>query len=197
MRSAMLGMLLLLSLNAAGQATPEDAFARFHRGLQAGDFAEMNRHGTPGGAAELAKLPPAEQKQMLELMKKLTPSSYTITGKEAGPDGSVLLKVTGPGNNLMTGKPEPQYGTVRMVKMGADWKMDNMHWSDRPDAKPRQRAASAAEPGSPKVRIRVKAEPPPQAATVQGAPVERKLGEAKAPCVYKPVMTQQDLDNCR
>jgi len=30
-----------------------------------------------------------------------------------------------------------------------------------------------------------------------GAPPERKLGTARPPCVYKPVMTAEDVENCR
>ena len=29
------------------------------------------------------------------------------------------------------------------------------------------------------------------------APPERKLGIAKEPCVYKPVMTAEDMENCK
>jgi hypothetical protein len=36
----------------------------------------------------------------------------------------------------------------------------------------------------------------PIVGSITGAP-ERKLGQAKPPCVFKPVMTAEDLENCK
>jgi hypothetical protein len=41
-----------------------------------------------------------------------------------------------------------------------------------------------------------KAPATPVIGSMDAAP-ERKLGAAKEPCVYKPVMTAQDMENCR
>ena len=41
-----------------------------------------------------------------------------------------------------------------------------------------------------------KAPATPVIGSMDAAP-EKKLGAAKEPCVYKPVMTAQDMENCR
>jgi len=41
-----------------------------------------------------------------------------------------------------------------------------------------------------------KTQPAPVVGTMSSAP-ERKLGAAKAPCVYKPVMSDEDIRRCR
>jgi Cu/Ag efflux protein CusF len=41
-----------------------------------------------------------------------------------------------------------------------------------------------------------KAPATPVVGSMDAAP-EKKLGAAKEPCVYKPVMTAQDMENCR
>jgi hypothetical protein len=206
MRNLMLG-LLLVSFSAAAQEEPEAVFAKFHRAMLDGNVAEMKKYGTPGGAKDMDRLPPEQQKAMLEMVKKLLPATYTITGREGAGSGSMILKATGQGTDLMTGKPQPQYGQIRMVKMGNDWKVDKTSWNNRDES-----GGAGAPPASrPAVaQPKVQAKPPALAATpaparpvsgsagaVYGAPVQKKLGEAKAPCVYKPVMTQQDLDNCK
>jgi hypothetical protein len=202
MRNLMLG-LLLVSFAATAQEEPEAVFAKFHRAMLEGNLAEMKKYGTPAGAKDLDKLPPEQQKAMLDMVKKLLPETYTITGREGAGSGSMMLKATGQGTDLMTGRPQTQYGQIRMVKMGKDWKVDKTSWNNRDEsgvASPRPssmppRAAAQVKPAiapGPAVSAR-----PGSAPAVFGAPIERKLGEAKAPCVYKPVMTQQDLENCR
>lgn len=204
MRNLMLGLLLVSLAAIAQQEEPEAVFARFHRAMLEGNLAEMKKYGTPAGAKDLEKLPPEQQKAMLEMVKKLLPSSYTITGREGAGSGSMMLKATGQGTDLMTGRPQTQYGQIRMVKMGNDWKVDKTSWNNRDEsgggvASPRPssmppRAAAQVKPALTPAPARAGSTSTP---AVFGAPVERKLGEAKAPCVYKPVMTQQDMDNCK
>ena len=53
-----------------------------------------------------------------------------------------------------------------------------------PPAKAKKEAAPKKAPATPVV------------GSMDAAP-EKKLGAAKEPCVYKPVMTAQDMENCK
>ena len=56
----------------------------------------------------------------------------------------------------------------------------------------KSRTALPAVKGAPAPKTR----PAPVVGTMSSAP-ERKLGAAKAPCVYKPVMSDEDIRRCR
>ena len=60
-----------------------------------------------------------------------------------------------------------------------------------PKAAPAKKAAKKADAKAPESTDKMK----PVGSL--GSTPERKLGEAREPCVYKPVMTQEDLDNCK
>ena len=88
------------------------------------------------------------------------------------------------------------YGTVSMLIENGEWKVDETNWSgDRPAilAAPKPSAApAAADKAVPKYSGK--------GAAVVGSPTAtpgRTLGEAKPPCVYKPVMTAADLEACK
>jgi hypothetical protein len=63
-----------------------------------------------------------------------------------------------------------------------------------------QAAPAPAQPGAtPRLAQKPRAtaaRKTPVVGSLDAAP-ERKLGAAKPPCVYKPVMTNEDIDNCR
>jgi hypothetical protein len=182
-------LLLILPCTAAAQEDPETVYGKFHRALMAGNVDEMNKYGTPGGAAEIAKLSPDQRKGVFEMMKKFVPSSYTITARQPGADPRRLtLRATGTIASPFTGKPEPSEGVIQMVKMGNDWKVDESNWnSGKPGAAPPPSAAMRSEPQ----RL-----PVPSRSAAPKAP-ERVMGAAKEPCVYKPVMTNVDMERCR
>jgi hypothetical protein len=206
MRLSMIGpvaaaLFLLLPCGANAAEEPEAVYEKFHRALLAGNLDDLNKYGTPGGAAELAKIPADQRKAMLDLMKKLVPQKYAITGRQLSPDGNQLaMRATGTGASLFCGKSGPQNGTILMVKMGGEWKVDESKWSSgsKPPADPPPSAAGA--PPAPRTAVKSAPAPKGQAAPVVGttssAP-ERKLGAAKEPCVYKPVMTNEDMERCR
>lgn len=182
-RSVAAALILLLPCAARAQEDPESVYGKFHRALLAGNIAEMNKYGTPGGGAEIAKMPADQRKAILEMMKKLIPQNYRITGKEISPDGNrATLRATGTGASLFGGKPEMQYSSIRLLKQGGKWKVDESSWSNTPPAGPLQAAG--------------KAQGAPVVGSTSAAP-PRTLGTAKPECVYKPVMTDEDIDNCR
>jgi hypothetical protein len=78
-----------------------------------------------------------------------------------------------------------------MVMERGEWKVDESSWSNE--------APPAATPAAAPAGARAGASKP--AAKAQSAPIPvapaRKLGPAKPPCVYKPVMTAEDMENCR
>jgi hypothetical protein len=85
-----------------------------------------------------------------------------------------------------------------MVMQGGDWKVANVDWNNTPPAglqpaqaapKPAAAAKAAAAPAPPRSAA-------PVVGSMEAAP-ERKLGTQKPPCVYKAVMTAEDLENCR
>jgi hypothetical protein len=202
-------LIALLPLAAPAQQDPESVYARFHRSLHAGDLATMIRYGSEPGASELRKTPPDQAKGMLELMKKLVPQSYTIVGKDLSPDGSrATLRATGRGASLFGDKQETQYGTIKMVKQGGEWKVDESSWDGKPHAagaKPAAPAPAAAAAPKPAAAKPAPAKPQDAARPKSAPPVvgsmdsasERKLGTQKPPCVYKPVMTAEDMEACR
>ena len=186
-------LLALLPPAAAAQEDPEAVYAKFHRALQAGDLAMMTRYGSAAGGKEMAAMPPEQSKAMLEMMKKLVPQNYSITGKVVSPDGNTAtLHASGKAASMFGGGQETQYAAIRLLKQGGQWKVDESSWSNKPPPG----GGTAAPAGAPA--------PPPKAAMAPAArsaapkpQPERPLGAAKAPCVYKPVMTNQDIENCR
>jgi len=187
----------LLPCTSAAQEDPEVVYGKFHRALIAGNIDELNRYGTPGGAAELAKLPPDQVKGVLEMMKKLIPPSYTITSRQPGADANRLtMRASGMGTSLFNGKPEPMEGVIQMVKIGGAWKVDQSNWSGgKPGAAPVPRAADTAAPA----RTAPQSRPAPVKAATPMTPKAPQpvIGTAKEPCVYKPVMSNEDIERCR
>lgn len=194
--------LLLLPCTAAAQEDPEAVYGKFHRALIAGNINEMTKYGTPGGAADLAKLPPDQVKGVLEMMKKLIPPSYTISAKQPGADANHLtMRASGMGTSPFSGKPEPMEGVIQMVKMGGEWKVDQSNWNaGKAGAAAAPRAAQAPVSTSAPVRSAPQTRPAPAKAAAAAttpkasAPV---LGTAKEACVYKPVMSNEDMERCR
>ncbi len=56
--------------------------------------------------------------------------------------------------------------------------------------------AVLSQAAAPKPKVAVPAKKAPVVGSMDSAP-ERKLGAAKPPCVYKPVMTNAEIDACR
>jgi len=165
----------LLPCAARAQDDPEAVYAKVHRAMLEENLDDMIKYGTPGGASDLAKQPAPVRKEALEMLKKVMPQHYKITSKQLSPDGnSLTMRGTGTGAIGFGGGSGAQDGVIRMVKQGGEWKVDDVQWHGR------------------------KAEAAKAAATASPAPEpERKMGAVKEPCVYKPVMTDEEIARCR
>jgi hypothetical protein len=202
---------ILLSLAvAAGTAAaeePEAAYENFHRAVLAGNFDAMLRYVPGGQRGDLLRLTPEQRDAQLKLMGALMPRNVQLRKKT--PDGNNLgagLVVSGPGKVLVGDKPVMMYGTIRMVMERGDWKVADVSWSNEqpealqaePQAAPKP--APQALPAAPAEKfVKTPARPknaPPVVGSMDAAP-ERKLGTAKPPCEFKPVMTAEDLENCK
>lgn len=179
-------LFLVFPCASTAQEAPEAVYGKFHRGLRAGNLDELRKYGTPEGMRELDSIPADQRAGTLALIGKLLPPTYTVAGKELSPDGNrVTIRVTAMGNSLSGEKPEPVNGTIQMVKMGGEWKVQETNWQAASAGAPR-----AAAPGAPQSR------PAPLKATPSKSPPP-VVGAAKQPCVYKPVMTNEDMERCR
>ena len=152
----------------------------------------------------------ASRDAALKMAQYMMPRAFTLQRKTVQPNGRATLVVSGPwtgeGQSL-----ETMYGVVRMITEDGEWKVDESSWSNQrpanlaapqPAAPP---AAAAKAPSSAAAPVRGAAAATGAAATT-GAPVvgsmnsaapARTLGAAKPDCVYKPVMTAQDMENCK
>ena len=169
---AVAALLLLLPCAASAQEDPEAVFGKFHHAMLTGNIDQMNKYGTPGGGSEIAKMPAEQRKQVLDMLKGLTPKRYKVTARQPSGDGnSLTLRMTGSGASVFGAKSHAQDGIVRMVKLGGEWKVDDVKWKDAATSAPAAGSGSAA----PEVRT----------------------SPAKPPCVIKPVMTDEEIANCR
>jgi len=188
-------LLALLPLAATGAEEPEVVYAKFHRAAVSGNVNEMGRYANAAQRADLAGMSAAQKDAQGKMMAALLPRAFLLQSKILTPDGKgARLLVSGPGEALLGDKPEMLYGSIQMLLEGDEWKVGEMDWSNTKPALPAQARPAPAKPAA-----------VPKAQSARGAPVvgsssaapERKLGTAKSPCVYKPVMTDEDIENCR
>jgi len=183
------------SLPALAAEEPDAVYAKYHRAAVTRDMNEMLRYATAAQRNELSDASPAQKDAMMKMLEASMPRVFVLKGKTLAPDGkSARLLVSGPGGSVLDAKTETLYGTVSMVNERGEWKVAASNWTNTPPAAlPAARAAPAAAP-------KTAAPAPRRGAALVGstsAPPERKLGMAKEPCVYKPVMTAEDIENCR
>ena len=184
----------ILSFAAFAADGPEVAYGKFHRAIAAADLEEAMKYAPAARRAELASMSTAQKDAQLKMLSMLMPRAFTLLSKNIAPNGQTAhLVLTGPGQPILSGaRPETMYGQVKMVNEGGEWKVDETSWSnDKPAlaAPVKQSApapAAAAKPADAKA-----------ATVVAPGPPVRKLGTAKQECVYKPVMTNEDLERCR
>jgi hypothetical protein len=199
---------------AARAAEPEAAYASFHRAAASGNQDEMLRYVPDAQRAETNRLSAAQKDAALKMQTAMMPRAFLLRDKLLSEDArSARLVVSGPGESAGGGPPATLYGVIRMVVERGEWRVLEARWSGeqpaflgpmlgmpvRPAATgARGTAPAAAAPGAAKA-------PPTAAAPLVAAPIVgsttgtplRKLGTAKPPCEFKPVMTAEDLENCR
>jgi hypothetical protein len=142
----------------------------------------------------------------LKLMSSMMPRVYTVRSLATSPDGT-RARMRATGTFSFMGTTAPTFGVGDLVREASAWKVDKFEWTgDKPagfDAavaqSPVRRAASGAlekvppapvaEPKPDPVAAKSEVFTPPPPSPV-AAPVKRE------PCVIKPVMTDEDLENC-
>ena len=196
--TAVIALLLLAALPARAADEPEAVYAKYHRAAMAGDLDEMLNHGLAKRRAEMQGMSAAHRQAALKMAQFMMPRAFSLERNAVHSNGRATLVVSGPGDSG-GGRLETIYGTVRMVAEGGNWKVDEASWSNE---KPAILGTPKPAPQPAVQRATQKA-----ATSTTGAPVVgsmssqreagSRLGAAKAECVYKPVMTAQDMENCR
>lgn len=191
---------------AAGDEEPEAVYAKFHRAILAGDAEEMLRHGIEAQRAQMAAMSAGQKSAQVKLIGALMPPTYELRAKVVAPAGqSARLFLSGPGKALAGGKPETLYATVFMVLQRAEWKVAAASWSNRDPGIPAQAsspkpnvpaAPAAAQQPAAAQKAPLSTRSTPMVGTIDSGP-ERKLGKQKPACEFKPVMTAEDLENCK
>lgn len=195
-------LFLLLPCTAAAQEEPEAVYAKYHQALRAGDMATVTKYATAASRSKIKPIPAGERDAMLALMKAILPQSYDIWQKDASNDGkSLTLRATGNGTNLLSEKPEAMSGVILMKKEGKDWRVEKPEWQSKDqhgllplDPKAKVGTLRVVPESTPKKQPAVAAAP--KVAPAPKAP-EPVLGKAREPCIYKPVMTSEDMERCR
>jgi hypothetical protein len=191
---ALLALLPLAALPALAADEPEAVYAKFHRAAISRNLEELLRYGPDARRAELGSMSDAQKEAVLKMAASMMPRAFTVRSKQVAPNGrSARLVVSGTGENLIGGRPETLFGEISMVMERGQWKVDESSWSNQapanvPAAKPGAAPAAAKAPAKAAAR--------PQSAPVSQSPA-RTLGAAKPPCVYKAVMTAEDVENCK
>jgi hypothetical protein len=196
--TALLVVLALLLPLAAAAEEPEVAYAKFHRAAASGDLDEMLKYAPDAQKAELSAMSAAQRAAQVKMLAATMPRAFVVRHRVVNPDGQAArLWLTGTGTEMIGDKQETLYGNARMVLQRGEWKVSSSDWSPN-DPGPLPSAKSSG-PTLPKANA-----PAPKAAPAGrtavgtlGSEPERKLGVQKPPCDYKPVMTAEDLQNCK
>lgn len=195
MKRLALAFMLVLPLAAPAQEPPESVYARLHAAALAANSEAALAHATKARQAELAGMSKAEKDAFFRMMAGLMPRTYTVTGKQVAPGGrSAVLRATGTGEFMGRGQ---MYAEVKFQLEGSAWKVDTWEWTSTPPAG-QMAAPAAATPAIAGSSSRPQAKAPSRPVQTPTAAPPRKLGaQADTQCVYKPVMTEEDLEKCR
>ena len=195
---AALALLLLLPPAAVAAEEPEGVYAKYHRAAIGGNLDEMLAHSLALHRADMKGMSAANRNAALKMAQSMMPRVFTVERKMPGPNGRAMLIVSGPwsGPDGMV----PVYGTAQLRMEDDAWKIIGVSWTTE-----RPAIVSAPKPAAaPTAAEKSAANAPPM--STKGAPVVgsmaaeatgKKLGAAKPECVYKPVMTAQDMGNCK
>ena len=189
-------VLLLAALPVRAADEPEAVYAKFHRAAMGGDLDEMLNHGLAQRRAEMRGLSAAHREAQLKMVRLMMPRAYALERKTVRPKGSATLIVSGTAEGG-SGTQDAVYGTVQMLLENGAWKVDEVSWnSEKPAilATPKPSPAPAAGKAA---AVSTKGAPVVGSMSSQVSGGGGKLGPAKPECVYKPVMTARDMENCR
>jgi hypothetical protein len=196
----------LLAVGAAGVAAgaagaaeePETVYRKMHAAAVARNLDEMRLYAAEAARAELA-LPDV-------------PKIYRITGKAARRDGSAVeLRAAGTADSVGLGYTQ-MFGVIDFVREKGEWKVERLSWStERPGEYPEGFLIVHGPAPEPRASAEAQAprfKPPPSPPERSHIVAPRRSGEAKpeervmtierepAPCVIRPVMSDEDLRAC-
>jgi len=187
MRAIIAAILFLAALPAAAEE-PDATYGKYHRAAVSGDLNEVLNYASAQQRREINGLSPAQRDAEVKMLAASMPRAFVLKSKAVAPDGaSARLLLSGPGGSVLDDTSETLYGSVRMVLERGEWKVAETNWSNQP---PAGLASAGKPPAAPAAASRKPAPPKPPAP-------ERKFGMQKEPCVYKPVMTAEDMERCR
>ena len=177
---------LLVAVPAAAADDPETVYGKLHRATLAGSVEEVLSYATAGRRKEMASL--AGKEDVVRMMALSLPKAYSVTKNDTSADGrKAHLELRG-----VHDSGGPSRGNAEFVKEKGAWKVDEWSWSVLAQAP--MKDAAQREPAKAPATGTATAEP---VSTVPvDAPTLRKTSAEAAPCVIKPVMSDDDLRRC-
>lgn len=175
-------VLAVLPAGALAQEDPEAIYAKLHSATLAGNSDEVLSYATARQKADLASKSKAERDAVIQVLGKLMPRTYSITGKTIAPDGNSAV-LHGSGVSELMGRSQ-MYLTANFLKEAGAWKVDQWQWTNDKPRAAMNRAAPKPAPSKPAPAATVPAPPAPA------------LGSAAPACVFKSVMTNEDMKAC-
>jgi hypothetical protein len=177
---------LLVAVPAAAADDPETVYGKLHRATLAGSVEEVLSYATAGRRKEMASL--AGKEDVVRMMALSLPKAYSVTKNDTSADGrKAHLELRG-----VHDSGGPSRGNAEFVKEKGAWKVDEWSWSVLAQAP--MKDAAQPEPA------KAPASPPGTIEPVTTAPVDAPMlvrsTPETAPCVIKPVMSDDDLRRC-
>lgn len=177
---------LLGAVPAAAADDPETVYGKLHRATLAGSVEEVLSYATAGKRKEMASL--AGKEDVVRMMALSLPKAYSVTKKDTSTDGRrAHLEFRG-----VHDSGGPSRGNAEFVKEKGAWKVDEWSWSLLAQASPPKEAPQPEPVKAPAGAASTEA----VAAVPVDAPTLRKASAETAPCVIKPVMSDDDLRRC-
>ncbi|MGQ0545822.1 MAG: hypothetical protein ACT4P3_10890 [Betaproteobacteria bacterium] len=177
-------LIALLPCAAFAADDPETVYGKLHRATLAGSVEEVLSYATEVKRKEMAAL--AGKEDMVRMMAMTLPKTYSVTKRDIDAR-KAHLEFRGVHDS------GPSRGSADFVKEKGAWKVDEWSWQVLAQAP----AAPQQEPAK-----ETKEKPPAQPITAEplpapvDAPTLRKQTAETAPCIIKPVMSDEDLRRC-
>jgi len=177
---------LLFAVPAVAADDPETVYGKLHRATLAGSVEEVLSYATAGKRKEMASL--AGKEDVVRMMALSLPKAYSVTKNDTSADGrKAHLELRG-----VHDSGGPSRGNAEFVKEKGAWKVDEWSWSVLAQAPMKD----AAQPEPAKAPATATATAEPVATAPVDAPTLRRTSAEAAPCVIKPVMSDDDLRRC-
>jgi hypothetical protein len=179
-------LVLLVAVPAAAADDPETVYGKLHRATLAGSVEEVLSYASAGRRKEMASL--AGMEDVVRMMALSLPKAYSVTKNDTSADGrKAHLELRG-----VHDSGGPSRGNAEFVKEKGAWKVDEWSWSVLAQAPMKD----AAQPEPAKAPATGPATAEPVSTVPVDAPTLRRTSAEAAPCVIKPVMSDDDLRRC-